>query len=142
MKQRIQESTQERSLLLHKGEQTASWFSAFNYSFRTALKIDRSKLTVLPAIRSTIGFVLPLAIGVATGHVIEGVSLAGGAATVGSVGLTSTYRSRTRTMLLASVGIAFSAFIGSITGPIGWLSILVAGIWVLAQVCWCQLASQ
>ncbi len=129
MKQRIQESDEKRGVMLHKGEQTASWFSAFNYSFRTALKIDRSKLTVLPAIRSTIGFVLPLAIGVATGHIVEGVSLAGGAATVGSVGLTYTHRARVRTMLLASAGIAFSAFIGSITGPIAWLSILVAGIW-------------
>lgn len=129
MKQRLPEIGEEKALLLHEGENSASWFTAFKHSWRTALKIDRSKLTTIPAIRSTIGFVLPLAIGVATGHVIEGVSLAGGAATVGSVGLTSTYRSRTRTMLLASAGIAFSAFIGSITGPIAWLSILVAGIW-------------
>ncbi len=110
-------------------ENRASWFSTFKYSWRTVFKVDRSKLTIVPAIRSTIGFVLPLAIGVVTGHVIEGVSLAGGAATVGSVGLTSTYRTRTRMMLLASAGIAFSAFIGSITGPIAWLSVLVAGVW-------------
>ena len=129
MKQRLSEIGEDKALVLHEGEHGASWFSAFKHSWRTTLKIDRSKLTVVPAIRSTIGFVLPLVIGVATGHVLEGVSLAGGAATVGSVGLTSTYRSRTRTMLLASAGIAISAFVGSITGPIGWLSILVAGIW-------------
>src|SRR5579863_4396155 len=129
MNQRLQESGKERAILLHKGEHGASWFSAFKHSWRTALRIDRSKLTTIAAIRSAIGFVLPLALGVATGHFVEGVSLAGGAATAGTVGLASTYRSRTRTMLLASAGIAFSAFVGSITGPIGWLAILVAGIW-------------
>ena len=106
-----------------------SWFSVFKHFWQSALRIDRSQITVVQAIRGTIGFVLPLAVGVATGHVVEGVSLAGGAATLGSVGLTFTYRARTRTLLLACLGIAFSAFVGSLIGRIDWLAILVLGLW-------------
>jgi hypothetical protein len=55
-----------------------SWFSTLKYSWRTALQIDRSQLTAVRAIRSTIGVAVPLILGVATGHMIEGVSIAGG----------------------------------------------------------------
>ena len=114
---------------LQKGSESASWFSALKHSWRAALRIDRSQITAIPAIRSTIGFVLPLAVGVATGHVVEGVSMAGGAASLGAVGLTYTYHARTRTMLLACFGVALSAFVGAISGRIDWLAILVAGVW-------------
>jgi len=106
-----------------------SWFSVLKRSWQSALHIDRSQITAVQAVRGTIGFVLPLALGVATGHVVEGVSLAGGAATLGAVGLTYTYRARTRTLLLACAGIAFSAFVGSLVGRIDWLAILVLGLW-------------
>jgi uncharacterized membrane protein YccC len=108
---------------------SSSWFAALKHSWQATLRIDRSQFTAFQAIRSTIGIVLPLAIGVATGHVLEGVSMAGGAAILAGVGLTYTYRARTRTMLLDCLGVALSAFVGSITGPIGWLSVLVTGIW-------------
>ncbi len=106
-----------------------SRLSVLKHSWQSALHIDRSQITAVQAIRGTIGFVVPLALGVATGHVVEGVSLAGGAATLGAVGLTYTYRARTRTLLLACAGIAFSAFVGSIVGRIDWLAILVLGLW-------------
>ena len=112
----------------NKTEHT-SWLDVLNRSLKEMLRIDRSQLTAFQAIRGTIGIIIPLAIGVTTGHVIEGVSIAGGAAIVASVGLTTTSRVRTRTMLLDCVGVALSAFVGSITGHIGWLSVLVVGIW-------------
>ncbi len=118
-----------KPLSLYTDDTSVSWFSVFKRSWQSALKIDRSQITMLQAIRGTIGFVVPLALGVATGHVAEGVSLAGGAATLGAVGLTFTYRARTRTLLLACLGIAFSAFIGSLIGRIDWLAILVLGLW-------------
>ncbi|GHO46789.1 hypothetical protein KSX_49520 [Ktedonospora formicarum] len=76
-----------------------------------------------------LGFALPLVIGVATGHVAEGVAMAGGAIGIGSVGLNATSSARVRAMLLACVGVAVSAFVGSATSRIDWLAILVAGIW-------------
>jgi len=129
MKNTMQKSSEERALPFEKRGEIVSWFSALKHSWRTALRIDRSQITTVQAIRSTIGFVLPLALGVATGHVLEGVSLAGGAASLGAVGLTYTYRARIRTMLLACLGIALSAFVGSITSRIDWLAILAAGLW-------------
>src|SRR5947209_386533 len=112
-----------------KRSKSLSWFPALKHSWRAALRIDRSQITAVPALRSVIGFVLPLALGVATGHVVEGVSIAGGAISLGMVGLTYAYRARMRTMLLACAAVALSAFVGSITSRISWLAILVVGIW-------------
>lgn len=106
-----------------------AWATALQHAWRSAVKIDRSQLVVATALRSAFGLALPLTIGILTGHVIEGVSIAGGAASLGGVGLTFTYRARTRLMLLASFGIAISALIGSLTGKIDWLAILIIGIW-------------
>ncbi|QBD78920.1 hypothetical protein EPA93_24225 [Ktedonosporobacter rubrisoli] len=106
-----------------------SWISALMRAWREAVRVDRSQLTLAASLRSTIGFVLPLILGIATGHIVAGVSIAGGAVGVGAIGLTYTYRARTKAMLFASLGIAISAFVGGITGDISWLAILVAGIW-------------
>ncbi len=118
-----------KSLPLQPHTNNVSWFSVLKRSWQSALRIDRSQITAIQAVRGTIGFVLPLALGVATGHVLEGVSLAGGAATLGAVGLTYTYRARTRTLLLACLAIACSAFVGSLIGRIDLLAILVIGLW-------------
>jgi hypothetical protein len=90
---------------------------------------------VSKALRSIIAYALPLAIGVGTEHVVEGVLIAAGAALLGAVGLTYTHRARTRTLQLACVGIALSAFIGTITGNNNLLAILLIGIWGSARVC-------
>jgi uncharacterized membrane protein YccC len=129
MKKTLQKSDEERQSNTDRGSKSVSWFSVLKQSWRAALQFDRSKITAFQAIRSTIGFVIPLALGVATGHVVEGVSIASGALMLGSVGLTYTYHARNRTMLLACVGIGLSALVGGITGRIDWLAILVAGIW-------------
>ncbi len=94
-----------------------------------AFRINRSQFVVTRAIISTFGFILPLALGIATGHIIEGVSIAGGAASLGGVGLTFTRHTRIRTLLIASLGVAISAFIGAWTEPIPWLSVLLIGLW-------------
>ena len=117
------------SLYTDQKTERASWFDLLKRSLKEVLRIDRSQITAFQALRGTIGIVIPLAIGVASGHVVEGVSMAGGAAIVATVGLTTTSRVRTRTMLLDCVGVALAAFVGSITGHIGWLSVLVVGIW-------------
>ncbi len=106
-----------------------SWFSVLKQTGRSALHIDRSQITALQALRSTLGFVLPLALGVATGHVLVGVSIAAGAIGMGSIGLTYINKARIRTILLACVGIAVSVFVGAVTGRITLLAILVVGIW-------------
>jgi uncharacterized membrane protein YccC len=105
------------------------WFMALQYAWRSAVKFDRSQLTVIRALLSAVGVVIPLAFGVATGHILEGVVMASGAVGLGAVGLTNPYHVRLKTMLLASLGVVVSAFIGGATGRIDWLAILMAGIW-------------
>ncbi len=129
MKKSGHQSGKERLLQRGKKEDIVSWFPALKHSLQGALRIDRSKITAAKALRSIIPYALPLAIGVGTGHVVEGVLIAAGAALLGAVGLTFTHRARTRTLLLACVGIALSAFIGTITGNNNLLAILLIGIW-------------
>ncbi|GCE30777.1 hypothetical protein KDA_62610 [Dictyobacter alpinus] len=95
-------------------------------------QLDRSQLVITRSIISTFAFVLPLAIGIMTGHIIEGVSIAGGASSLGTVSLTATHSIRLRTMLLAALGVAISACIGALTEPYPWLSILAIGLWSFA----------
>ncbi|GCE22958.1 hypothetical protein KDK_67580 [Dictyobacter kobayashii] len=94
-----------------------------------AFRFDRSQLVVVRAFISAFGFILPLALGVASGHIIEGVSIAGGASSLGTVSLNATHSIRIRTMLLASLGVAVSACVGALTGPYPWLSVLLIGLW-------------
>jgi uncharacterized membrane protein YccC len=129
MKNSVQQSDKEGAFQSGKRKDIVSWFPALKQSLQGALHIDRSKITAGKAIRSIIPYALALAIGVETGHVLEGVLLAAGAALLGAVGLTFTHRARVRTLLLACLGIALSAFIGTITGNIPWLAILLIGIW-------------
>ncbi|HKV60102.1 MAG TPA: hypothetical protein VJO32_17555 [Ktedonobacteraceae bacterium] len=129
MKTTLPASSEKQPSPPNKGSEALSWFSALKRSLRAALHVDRTQLTAFQAMPGTIGVVLPLSIGVATGHVTVGVSVAGGAALLGTVGLTYTYRARRRTLLLDCLGIALAAFVGSVTGHYAWLSILAVGIW-------------
>lgn len=125
------ESTQKgkRSSSQNGERKQGSWFAALLTSLQSALYFDRSQITAFQAIRSTIGVALPLALGVALHQVTGGVIIASGSLTLGSVGLRDPYPTRVRTMLLASLFVAFSAFVGGIAGSDGWLLILTTGIW-------------
>src|SRR5689334_14352929 len=88
-----------------------SWFIPLKHVWGGTLRIDRTQLAPIQGFYSMLGFALPLALGVATGHVVEGVAMAGGAIGIGSVGLNATSSARVRAMLLACVGVAVSAFV-------------------------------
>jgi len=120
---------EERPLSRDAGRESGSWFAVLRSSWQAALQFDRSQITAFQAIRSTFGVALPLALGVATGQVTVGVVIASGSLILGSVGLRDPYRTRVRAMLLASLFVALSTFVGGITGSVGWLLILATGIW-------------
>ncbi|GCF09537.1 hypothetical protein KDI_31010 [Dictyobacter arantiisoli] len=101
----------------------------FQQAWQGTWRFDRSKITSQQAIRGLVGFILPLALGVATGHVVEGVSIAGGASLLAAVGLNLSNRVRLRTMVLCSIGIALSAFVGTVTSNNTLLAILATGVW-------------
>lgn len=78
-------------------------------------------------------FVIPiafcLAVGLAAGHPAAGMIAAGGAMTVGFGAKQSIHRSRLLPMIFASMGIAFSTFMGMIAGHDNYALILVAVVW-------------
>jgi uncharacterized membrane protein YccC len=105
-----------------------SWLDALKLFWSSVWRIDRSQLTAQTAIRGLIGFVLPLALGVATGYVAVGAAIAGGAILFAVVGLNNTNRVRLRTLFFSCVAIAIGAFIGSVTSDMPLLSILAVGV--------------
>jgi uncharacterized membrane protein YccC len=117
------------STVLTPQDKAKSWYSSLKAPARSTLQLDLSQLTTIQAIRAALGLGIPLLVGIITNNLVVGVSLAGGAASLAGVGLQVTYHSRLRLMLLACVGIALSAFVGSVTSPVGWLAVLVAALW-------------
>lgn len=82
---------------------------------------------------SDVIFVVPLAIcfavGLAVGHPAAGMIAAGGAMTVGFGAKQSIDNSRLLPMLFASVGIAFSTFVGMVVGHSNFTLVAVASLW-------------
>jgi uncharacterized membrane protein YccC len=120
---------QERSVRRMRRAPLVFWIRALAGAVCRAFRVDLAQATLIPALRSALGFGLPLAVAVALGDVLLGVSFASGALGAGSIGLTATRRERIRTMLWACVGIALSGFVGSLVGRNSWLTILVTGVW-------------
>lgn len=78
-------------------------------------------------------FVLPiaicLAVGLAAGHPAAGMIAAGGAMTVGFGAKQSIDNSRLLPMIFASIGIAFSTFLGMVAGHANIALVAVAALW-------------
>ncbi|MGC2162752.1 MAG: FUSC family protein [Silvibacterium sp.] len=78
-------------------------------------------------------FVAPIAfclgVGLAVGHPAAGMIAAGGAMTVGFGSKQSIDRSRLLPMIFASVGIAFSTFVGMVAGHANFVLVGIAALW-------------
>ena len=96
---------------------------------RGAVTLDRSGLTLGRAAHNVIGVGAPLAVGVATGHIPEGIAVSGGAMIVGFVDLGGPYSARFRLMLVTAVLIAAASFIGFLAGRNDWPAVFVLGVW-------------
>jgi uncharacterized membrane protein YccC len=92
-------------------------------------RVDWTQVHPRRAIRYAVGFGIPLFAGVATGHTVEGVSVAGGATLVGLTDSGSPYRGRARAMLIATVGASVATFLGEVTGGYDVIAVLVLAIW-------------
>lgn len=75
------------------------------------------------AARNTLGIVLPIALGLASGHLQAGLAIAIGALNTALVDLPGPYRLRMQRMLLSACGTALAALTGSLAG--GELAVLV-----------------
>ncbi|MFZ0661734.1 MAG: FUSC family protein [Acidobacteriaceae bacterium] len=78
-------------------------------------------------------FVVPIAfclgLGLAVGHPAAGMIAGGGAMTVGFGAKQSIDRSRLLPMIFASVGMAFSVFVGMVAGHRSFMLVVVAAFW-------------
>jgi len=92
-------------------------------------QFDRSEFQLVRGVRYAFGVGVPLFLGVATGHTIEGIAASGGATLIGLTDSGVPYRGRVRAMLIASAAAAISTFVGEITGSYDALAVVLLGLW-------------
>jgi len=106
--------------------------SSFRSLLRDAVRVDLTRLSVGAALRNAIGVVLPLALGAATGHLLEGLTVSTGALNVAFSDRPGPYRLRAAEMLLTGLGGALSVFVGSVTGSVNVLAVALTALWGFA----------
>src|SRR2546423_10456009 len=93
------------------------------------VEFDRGQFQLVRGIRYAVGVGIPLLVGIATGHTIEGIAISGGASLIGLTDSGVPYRGRVRVMLIASVAAPVSTFVGEITGSYDVLAVVLVGLW-------------
>ena len=96
---------------------------------RATVALDRSRLQGRDGLRTALGVGLPLLVGVAADRPLDGLAAAGGAFAAGYAVFSTGYRARVGAVLLATVGFAFSTFVGVAVGDVLWLLALTAALW-------------
>jgi uncharacterized membrane protein YccC/glyoxylase-like metal-dependent hydrolase (beta-lactamase superfamily II) len=115
------------------GRQTSAVPGQQAQAVRDALRIDRSGLRPVLALKATAGVALPLIAGLAIGQPAAGATASFGALSVGVAVMTAGPRTPAGTMLAASVGMGAASFVGSLSGLVPPVHLLVlAGAGFLA----------
>lgn len=96
---------------------------------RTLLELNRSDTPTRVALRNTIGVVLPLLIGAATGHLTAGLAISTGAWMTMFSDQPGPYALRIRRVLATSIGVALSALSGYLIGSHVYLVVPAAMLW-------------
>lgn len=97
--------------------------------WRTAVRLDRSKITPFIAVRNAAAIALPLAVGTALNAPLVAVAIATGALNVAFSDGSDPYPQRARRMLSWSALGGIAVFIGAATGGDHVTATLVAAIW-------------
>jgi uncharacterized membrane protein YccC len=105
-----------------------SW-SAF---WQSVIRFQRHKFAPWIAFRNTIGFTLPIAIGMAAGSVTAGLAVATGALNVSFSDSEDPYRQRARRMIAASLLVGLAVFSGTLAGRNHISAVVVSGVWAFA----------
>ena len=98
---------------------------------RSLIRFEPRDVPLRVALRNAAAIVLPLGIGVATGHVAVGVGVATGALNTMFTDQPGAYRQRLRRMLLTALAASASAFVGSLLGASTPMLALAALLWGL-----------
>jgi uncharacterized membrane protein YccC len=91
--------------------------------------IERSKIAIAVGLRCSLGVVVPLVVGVASGHSSSGVAAAVGTLVVGFVSFEGRHRATLRAMLFASAAVALSTLVGSLAGSHLLVLLVVLACW-------------
>lgn len=95
----------------------------------TLIQIQPRDVPWRVALRNAAGVVLPLAAGIASGHVAVGLGIAAGALNTMFTDQPGPYRLRMQRMLLTALAAGVSAFVGGVIGPHTVLQVLAALLW-------------
>ncbi|HEV8065200.1 MAG TPA: FUSC family protein, partial [Acidimicrobiales bacterium] len=93
------------------------------------LKFDQADLA--GALRCTLGVLIPLVVGLATGAVADGLAAAIGAICAGVVSFQGAYRSRVGLTLAVAAGMSLATISGALADKADWSAIVVVGLWGL-----------
>jgi uncharacterized membrane protein YccC len=104
----------------------------WQHAIQSALRIDRTLLEPLAALRCTVGVGVPLTMALLAGQPVSGMFIAIGAVSAGFGSFQGVYRSRAATMLLSTAGMAFSLLVGSLAGYSTIAAATVAAVWGFA----------
>jgi uncharacterized membrane protein YccC len=99
--------------------------SSWRPLIRAALHVDVDRIELGGTVRCTIGVVIPLAVGLATGAVGDGVAAAVGALCAGFASFQGSYRSRAWLTLAVAAGMAVSTVVGVLASRHGVSAVLV-----------------
>ncbi|MFZ0385005.1 MAG: FUSC family protein [Solirubrobacteraceae bacterium] len=95
---------------------------------RAAVRLDRSSLQVTRGLRYAVGVGAPLLVGIAVNRLIEGVAMSTGALLVGLTDSGAPYRRRVPAMLVASLVVAGSTFVGELVGAHDVLTVVILAL--------------
>jgi len=96
---------------------------------RSLIELKPRDVPLRVALRNTAAVVLPLALGLATGHVGAGLGIAAGALNTMFTDQPGPYRLRMQRMLLTALAAGLSAFVGSLLGGHAVLLVFAALVW-------------
>jgi uncharacterized membrane protein YccC len=99
---------------------------------KEVIRLDRSRLATAVAVPGAIAVTVPLAIGLATDHLADGVAAAVGAFIVGFANLGGRYRARALTLVGTTAAAGLAALLGGATGGIDALAVVMMGLWGFA----------
>jgi hypothetical protein len=116
---------------------------AWRRTLRAATTVQRSQVSVATGARNAAGVLLPLVVGVASGHVVVGVSVAGGALLAAfAAGGGGPLWIRVSIMLAASLAGGISSWVGMTTGGSAVAAVALTALWGFGGGCWSRSAGQ
>ena len=106
--------------------------NAWKALWQVVVRFQADKVAPWLALRNTLGMVLPIAVGAATGAVSSGLVAGTGALNVAFSDSDEPYAQRARRMLAASALVGLAVFAGSLTGASPVIAVPVDAAWAFA----------